>query len=475
MDIGRLVRQGGIYLVPKLVAFALQFLLIPILTRVLAPEVFGAVALAWTVQNALAGLATFSIGTAVQRYFFEYRQESNKLASLIVSVQILLYAIFPVWLLIMAFACEPLARFASGNGHFAGIFWWAFVASYLNQIIGVYLIIFQNEENPTAFAWTNLAQAVLTCGATLFCVTVLKWSALGMILGGVIGAAFPCVVLTGIFIRKYAGQWQWGLLKENIAYGLSVSPKTGTSFINRFFDKYMLNNVLSLGMVGIYNVSQSLVNGVGMVANSIQSVFQPQWYKLVFDDKESGSRRAGELFFVFLYAMGAMIMAGMVLANPLLNIILAPNYHEAIGVFIVLLFGFAAQVFGMFVGVQFAYAKKAYLIFPLTIVGIVVNVLANIVLIPQLGLMGAAVAVVLSSYSSNVLMMIIAQKVHPIVYDWGKIIGVTFFLCAALVLGLLGAQQTSTLNAILKVVCLAGYFIWGNKIGIFAQLKGMKS
>ena len=85
-----MIKTVGAYALPKILSYGLNFLMIPILTRILSPADFGVVALAWAVHNTLAGICTLGIPGAVSRYFFEYRNDQTKLAALIVSARIMM-------------------------------------------------------------------------------------------------------------------------------------------------------------------------------------------------------------------------------------------------------------------------------------------------------------------------------------------------------------------------------------------------
>ena len=65
-------------------------------------------------------------------------------------------------------------------------------------------------------------------------------------------------------------------------------------------------------------------------------------------------------------------------AQEIVYIIAPVPYYEAIDIIIIVSGGVATQVFGIYVGVQYAYSKKAYWIFPVTVVGTLANVAANI-------------------------------------------------------------------------------------------------
>jgi O-antigen/teichoic acid export membrane protein len=124
---------------------------------------------------------------------------------------------------------------------------------------------------------------------------------------------------------------------------------------------------------------------------------------------------------------------------------------------------FSMHTFGKFTGTQYAYAKKAYLSFPNIIIGTTSNVIANIILIPKFGLMGAASSIIISCVVLNGISLLIGQKLYYIAYEWSSlffmylsIFGATFSL-----LYLQGVGYPAVFIYLLKGVFLAGYILIG--------------
>jgi O-antigen/teichoic acid export membrane protein len=95
----------------------------------------------------------------------------------------------------------------------------------------------------------------------------------------------------------------------------------------------------------------------------------------------------------------------------------------------------------MYTSIQFAYSKKPFWIFLVTVVGTLINVLANMYMIPRYGLMGAGLATVASVSGVNLILTYIGQKLFRIRYEWKTIIPLFGTILAA-VLVILGLGRT---------------------------------
>lgn len=415
------IRNIFIYASPRFISYGLNLIILPILTRILTPEDFGVIALAWMFPTIAVSVFTFGLPAAVHRYYFEYRDDENKLNALIFSSQTLLYLSLIVSAFGIYFLKEYISELTMGGSRYGYAVFITYISAYLGQIINYYLLLYQNMERAVVHSSFTIAQAVVTVLTSLLLVWHFKMSYMGMIYGSLAGSGTVCFALFIYFNKKMKGIFNARILLENIKYGLQVIPKTFTGFINKFFDKYMLNNMMSLSAVGVYNIGQTVGNAMFVLMGTVWSSFQPICYREAFDKGAEGSASVGKTFTIFAYIALMPVLLLILFAQELVHIIAPPSYYEAIDIIIIISCGIATQVFGMYVGVQYAYSKKAYWIFPITVIGALVNIAANIIFIRSYGLIGAGLAAVISTSAINIMLTFIGQKLYKIKYDWKTI------------------------------------------------------
>lgn len=415
------IRNIFIYAAPKFISYGLNLITLPILTRLLTPHEFGIIALAWLFPAIAVSVFSCGITASAQRYYFEYRHHNDKFISFVFSLQVFLYVSLLASSLGVYFLKDTISGLIMGKRDFGFAVFVTFVAGYFGQIASFYLILYQNMEKAVVHSTFTVLQAFITTAAGLILVWHFKMSYMGIIYGSLLGACTVCLAMMIHFNRNLRFVFNGIILWDNIKYGLQVMPKSFSGFINRFFDKYMLNNMLSLSAVGVYNIGQTIGNALFFLMSTVWSSFQPVYYGEVFDKGQDGSVSVGRLFTMFAYITLMPILLLILFAQELVYIIAPPSYYDAIDIIIIISGGVATQVFGMYVGVQYAYSKKAYWIFPATVVGTLANVAANIVLIPKLGLIGAAVSTVATYFFINGILTLIGQKLYRIQYEWGTI------------------------------------------------------
>ncbi|MBI5402009.1 MAG: oligosaccharide flippase family protein [Ignavibacteriae bacterium] len=462
------IRNIFIYSFPKFAGYGMTLITLPVLTRLLTPEDFGIIILTAVFPTIAVNVLTLGLVSAAQRYYFEYRADSEKIDALIFSSQIFLYLSLVVSLFVVFFLKDYISQLILGNTKYGMAVFVMFIAAFLGQIINFYLCIYQNMEKAATHSKFTIIKTVFTSIISLLLVWYFEMSYMGMIYGSFIGAFIVCGLIFFQFNKNHKLNFSSKILFENIKYGLQIMPKSLSGFIDKFFDKYMLNNMVSLSAVGVYNIGQTVGNTMFFLMSTVWSSFQPVYYKEIFDKGKDGSVSAGRIFTIFAYIALMPVLLIILFAQEIIHIIAPAPYHDAVDIIIIISGGVATQTFGMYVGVQYAYTKKAYWIFPVAVVGTISNVAANIVLIPRFGLIGAGFSTVISTCIVNGILTFMGQKLYRIQYEWRIITKLYAIITSAIVLILyLRVIEFNGVSAYLFKLTFIAFFIFA---GIKAKL-----
>jgi len=456
------IKNIFIYVLPKFLGYALSFITLPILTRFLTPRDFGIVAMASLFPAIAVGVCTCGIGSAVHRFYFEYRNDPAKLSSFYVSIQIFLFFVFCLFAAGVYFFRGHIATLTVGSASYGDIVWFVSLGAFIGQISSFYLTMYQNEERANVYAFFTVMQSLLTAVITVMLVCFFKLSYRGFVYGSVLGAAVTGIALFCYFNAGKRGRFDGRLLLDNVLYGLQFVPESFNGFVNRFFDKYMLTNLLSLTVVGIYNIGLSVGNTVFVLMSAVWSSFQPVYYKEVFDRGQAASRSVGRIFTIFAFLVLTPVLFGVVFARELIIVLAPASYYAAIDVIVIALCAIAMNVFGMYVGVQFAYRKKAIFLFPISVAATAVNVVCNIVLIPRFGLAGAALSFLAMYFVNNVILVLVGQRLYFISFEWRIIAGFIGMIFAG-----------AAISILLQRFCVPIFYAVGIKIVLVACYAGL--
>lgn len=168
------------------------------------------------------------------------------------------------------------------------------------------------------------------------------------------------------------------------------------SWINNYFDRYAIERYMTLKDVGIYNASYGLGSKFFLL---ISPIFMVLLTPKIYNDIDIKSKKNIIKKFTKNYFFLGIIILFFVffLKNFIGNVFLSKAYQE--GFYII--FWLALVYFIMTITYQFEtifYAQhNTKVILKSNIISAILNILLNILLIPDLGLIGAVIAMILST------------------------------------------------------------------------------
>ncbi len=224
-----------------------------ILTRLLAPELFGLMTLA---QTAITGLSMFSdIGTnaSVVRHA---RGEDPRFLNTAWTLQV----IRGVWLWLgMALLAVPLANFY-GDSRLTLLLPLLGISGFINGFTSTAPYVLNRRLAMKQAALFEVGTQVLFLLTLILCVLV--WPTIwGMVLGGLLGAAerMICSHLLLPNMRNHLA-WDRSALRELISFGKWLFLSTAALFLGEQADRLVLGKLFSFEMLGIYGVAATLAD-----------------------------------------------------------------------------------------------------------------------------------------------------------------------------------------------------------------------
>ncbi len=251
------------------------------------------------------------------------------------------------------------------------------------------------------------------------------------------------------------------ILKQMLGYGFPILIVGLAGMINQNIDKILIpflvpdeNNPMF--QVGVYGANYKLAVLMNMFIQSFRYAFEPFFFSRGSSLEDSQIYSKIMKYFVIF---GLFIFLAMVLFIDVIKIIIAPEYHEGLGIVPVILM--ANLFFGIYFVLSLWYKLKDLTSFGayIALIGAAITLIINILLIPVIGYAGSAIAVFICYFTMMVISYLLGQKYYHIPYNL-KRIGV-YFLIALFIFAL--SYFTQSLNDILKyfanVIFLLFYFI----------------
>ncbi|WP_292389998.1 flippase [Methanosarcina sp. UBA5] len=447
-SVNRIVTGSGVILAGTLIGMLLDIITKKVLTSHLSPADFGTYALALTIISITGAVATLGLNEGVPRYiaFFRGRHEEQKVHELIISAMLMGLIAGLLSILISPSLFQTLA----GNGFDAQgkvlsvvktlIFAVPFTI-LLNLTVAIYRGFDRTNVNMYFY---NIIRPVSLLGFAAVAVFI-KASLKGVVFADLLSMVFTFGIMSVYFIKKPPIK-QTVRQERKIQFGDTTRQLIRHSFpllitatllnIMSWIDTIMLGYFKSAEIVGIYNAVYPLVGFLSLVVSSMGFVYVPVTSRLwgQNDTAPLGSIYAviTKWCFLLTFPLFALIF---VYPEYFITRLYGAQYVIGATALRILALGFIANsYFGFNYHTLLASGDSDFLM-KCSVASAGINVVINFMLIPEYGMVGAAIGTAVSFASIEVLMTLRAwkkQNMHPFTSTYRKLTLIVFLIVVSM-------------------------------------------
>ena len=303
----------------------------------------------------------------------------------------------------------------------------------LDTLSAIPFAFLRYQKRPIRFATIQVLNVVITIAFNLFFFLACPWLAVKfpgaffwfdigkgvdyILISNLMASVIRLLLLSPQFRVKYT--FDGVLLKKMLVYSLPLLVLGVAGIMNQNLDKmlypHLSTEVDKMGQLGIYTASFKVAVIMVMFTQAFRYAFEPFIFA---KNKESGDNKlaysqATKYFIIFGLFIFLAVMGYLDIVKYLLEV----NYQEGLAIVPIVM---AAELFfGIYFNLSLWYKLTdqtrwgAYL----SLIGLVVTVLGNILFVPEYGYMACA----WTAFFANLVMMVVSyflgQKNYPIQYD----------------------------------------------------------
>ena len=475
--------NSSIYVATNVLQRGAAFMLMPLYTYYLAPSAYGVLAIVTALNGILSIVFTLGLTSAVTRFYFEYQDDPPLLARFWGTVLVFVVLLSAALAGILLLCGDVLLRPFIGEVPF-----WPFVAlgvmaAFFQPFFLTFLAVLQMRNQAGRYAVVSLANFALSTVLTIVLVVQLGWGVRGPLMASLVASMVFFLVSLWMLRGDLTLCLDWQHLKPALGYSLPLVPHSVSGQITAFGDRLVLNSYLGTAAVGLYSVGAMLALVVEVGAQSVNRAYVPLTMAALKRGQPSDMeqiRSVGTLFVGVFCLLGAGVAA---FARELVALLASPAYAGAAKIVPMLVFaGVANAFYFLFVNILF-YDRKAVRMIPLgTTSAAIASVLLLLLLVPRLGMMGAALASLLAQVVSTVLIAAIAHRYETVRWHYASY-GLAYALALSTAFGLawLDADQmllgiAIKLLALILLSLALGSILWRQPLlpglALFSLLQG---
>ncbi|KAF1082730.1 MAG: hypothetical protein GQF41_0497 [Candidatus Rifleibacterium amylolyticum] len=429
----RIFKGASIYAFGEVLVGASGFFLIPLYTRVLTPEDYGIMGYLQVFLQIATVIVAFGFHGAQTRYYYENVTDENAVGRFLFTINLVpLAAGFLLILPLSVAGYYGTWTFGSSNIPFSPFMILTLWTVILQVIANNATNYYKAKQNFFVAAILQVTRFLSITGFSLLFVLGYDMGALGRVSGLFVGMALFLVFSFSVYARNFVWKPSLGALKYAAAFGAPIVIHLLSSTIHTAIDRVMLERYVSLADLGIYTLSMTVGHALGMFVSSFNQAFQPGYFQLMSSNRKDKELQIIRTFKLFLIIMTAISSIGIILGGPFLKVFAGPRFEATIWVFPwVILSVFMGSFYFFFVSPVFFFKKTKFL--PLiTGLSAVVNVFLNLLLIPEWGITGAAVATVISHVVQSLSSLWVGNSIYSMQWPYGLMAIAISIVCLSL-------------------------------------------
>jgi O-antigen/teichoic acid export membrane protein len=458
----RLATTGAAYTAASILSKVIAVALLPLYTRYLTPEDYGAAEVLFAAVVAVSIVVRFGLIEAILRFYYKDGEDPKQVVrstfaglfwlSTLAALVALPFAGPISEALLPTDAADPERISPAEAADLARI---AIAGLWVLTMHEFLLTLFRLEERARAFFVTTILNVLASIALTVVLVVGFDEGARGLLLGSyATGAAF----VLGLIVlqwRHLSLRFDPGLLRRLFRFGLPTMPAEVSLYMLNFVDRLIIVRTVGLAEAGLYSLAVKFAQAVNVLVRGFQLAWPPLAYSIRDDDE---ARRTYATVVTLFVAGCAFVVTGMWLFSRwIVRALAAPEFfdsYEAVG-----LVATAVTLYALYLVLVVILGRTGRTEFnmPAALGALVANVALNLILVPPLGIVGAGLALVASYLVVLGLMLWFTQRLFPVPYEWGRLLRVVLTVTALVGIGELVAPTSGADGLLIRVALFAAY------------------
>lgn len=409
----RLARHSAVYAAADLVAKGGAYALIPVLTRGLGADDFGAYTLVTSIVPMLTLVASLGLGGAVTRLWFDLDTAARRRFHLAawLSLQTAALGLAALLTAVAGPLFDAVFPRVSPRLFLFGVWTSFFLASAT-----VPLAVLRAEERPKRFAALAASQFVAPAAGVVVALTA--GAGVRGALWGHLGGAAVVFALSAFSLAGLAGRpADWPMVRPALALGLPVVPHLVAHWALNVVDRVAIQRTLGAAAVGLYAVGYQIAQGTSLVASAINNAVVPSFYRAAQDGRREALGRA---WTPLLYATGAVAAGVSLFGEEAVALLAPPRFRATADVIPWVALGYWLLSAYYFPVNALFYAKRVGIIPVATVAAASLNYALNLWLLPRHGLIAAAWNTAIAYGVLLLIVTVAAARVMPLPYRFAR-------------------------------------------------------
>lgn len=454
----QLAGETAIYGFSSILARVLNFLFVPIYTRMLTQVQYGVVTEFMAYIAILQVVLVLGLETGCFRFANKEGEDPRKVYS---GALLAVFGLNLAFLAAMTAFSEPISA-ALGYAGYRSLIIYVAAILFCDSVTAILFAKLRQEHKAVKFAVFKTVKILTETLSNLLLFFV--YPAQPDFTYPVIAIFVSCVVCLLLFVPDLVRLrlvWDGAVVKRMLLYSLPLMvaalPGVANDFLDRILFRYLDRSPETWrASLGVYQAAVKLAVIMNLFIQMFRYAAEPFFFQRA---RDKGSRELYAVVMTYFTAFCGLVFLGVIAYIDLVSLFLGRDFRVGVGVVPVMLLSY--MLLGMLFNVSMWYklSGKTDMAVWITLAGLAVTAAVNVLFMPRYSYWASAFGHLASYGVMFVLSAALGAKYYPVPYPW-KRIGLLFLLMAVFYAGLrlcLNGVEALWLRLLLNTVLLAAY------------------
>ncbi|CVO11436.1 capsule biosynthesis repeating unit flippase Wzx [Streptococcus pneumoniae] len=385
-----LAKNTGIFALANFSSKILIFLLVPIYTRVLTTTEYGFYDLVYTTIQLFVPILTLNISEAVMRFLMKDGVSKKSVFSI---------AVLDIFIGSIAFALLLLVNNLFSLSDLISQYSIYIFVIFVFYTLNNFLIQFSKGIDKIGVtAISGVISTAVMLAMNVILLVVFDWGLLGFFIANVCGYVIPCIYIVSrlrlweLFEIKIDKKLQW----EMVYYALPLVLNILSWWVNNTSDRYIVTAIVGIQASAIISVAYK----IPQILSTISAIFIQSWQISAIKIQEDKSDTTFVSNMLLYYnALLLIIASGIILfVKPISNILFGISFYSAWELVPFLIISSLFNAISGCIGAIMGAKMDTHNIAKSALVGMIANIILNIVLTFLMGSQGITISTLIASF-----------------------------------------------------------------------------
>lgn len=452
----KLFSQSGLYSIGNIFQQIVNFFLIPVYTAFLGTYEYGIIGLMSMTAGIILQITKTPVAHGFVRYYF---QKNNQKKELLFSSLIFALINSGIFFLIFFIFRINLSEIILDSTNYDNIILIYSFIILLQPIEDISQDLVKVQKKAGLYLFHQILNIITSTGLILY-LLYSDYGVMAMIWGNLYITVFPGIFFTPLMLKNLKIKFSFNAIKPLLKYGYPMIPASISVVLLQMIDHYILKYFHGIGVTGLYTFGYKFGGLIGfLIIVPVSNILHPMLLELEKDKDSLQKFYNNTVHYIYYISLIACLVLSVFAKEVIMLMSSSKEFYPAWKFIPIIAFAYVHYGLSEMLGKGIILSKRTLYMSLSVVSAAIINIILNLILIPEFEVYGAAFATLLSFISLDIINYVFSKKLYFIRVKFIKIYFSSFILIIFTGISYLFSNYNIYLSIILKLLLVISFTI----------------